>query len=63
MANVIKPAGTVFLQLIFMVVVPLIFSAIVLGVVELGDIRRLGRVGLRCLALTLLQFSRSCSRD
>lgn len=53
-ANVIKPAGTVFLQLIFMVVVPLIFSAIVLGVVELGDVGRLGRVGLRCLGMTLL---------
>lgn len=53
-ANVIKPIGTVFLRLIFMVVVPLIVSAIVLGVVELGDVRRLGRVGFRCLAMTLL---------
>jgi DAACS family dicarboxylate/amino acid:cation (Na+ or H+) symporter len=53
-ANVIKPSGTVFLRIIFMVVVPLIFSAIVLGVVELGDVRRLGRVGWRCLAMTLL---------
>lgn len=53
-ANVIKPIGTVFLRLIFMVVVPLIFSAIVLGVVELGDVRRLGRVGWRCVAMTLL---------
>ena len=53
-ANVIKPIGTVFLQLIFMVVVPLIFSAIVLGVVELGDVGRLGRVGLRCLGMTVL---------
>jgi DAACS family dicarboxylate/amino acid:cation (Na+ or H+) symporter len=53
-ANVIKPIGTVFLQLIFMVVVPLIFSAIVLGVVELGDVGRLGRVGIRCLGMTVL---------
>ena len=53
-AHVIKPLGTIFLQLIFMVVVPLIFSAIVLGVVELGDVGRLGRVGLRCLGMTML---------
>jgi DAACS family dicarboxylate/amino acid:cation (Na+ or H+) symporter len=53
-ANIIKPVGTIFLRLIFMVVVPLIVSAIVLGVVELGDVRRLGRVGLRCLGMTLL---------
>ena len=52
--DVIKPIGSVFLQLIFMVVVPLIFSAIVLGVVELGDVGRLGRVGLRCLGMTVL---------
>lgn len=52
--NAIKPLGTIFLRLIFMVVVPLIISAIVLGVVELGDVRRLGRVGFRCLGMTLL---------
>lgn len=53
-ANAIKPIGSVFLRLIFMVVVPLIISAIVLGVAELGDVRRLGRVGFRCLGMTLL---------
>ena len=53
-ANVIKPIGSIFLRIIFMVVVPLIISAIVLGVVELGDPRRLGRVGLRAVAMTLL---------
>lgn len=53
-ANVIKPIGSIFLRLIFMVVVPLIISAIVLGVVELGDVRRLGSIGWRCLALTML---------
>lgn len=52
--NVIKPVGSIFLRIIFMVVVPLIISAIVLGVVELGDPRRLGRVGLRAVVMTLL---------
>jgi DAACS family dicarboxylate/amino acid:cation (Na+ or H+) symporter len=54
--NIIRPIGNVFLRIIFMVVVPLIFSAIVLGVVELGDPRRLGRVGIRCV-LTTVVFS------
>jgi DAACS family dicarboxylate/amino acid:cation (Na+ or H+) symporter len=48
------PLGKVFLRLIFMVVVPLVVSALVLGVAGLGDVRRLGRVGLRTLALTAL---------
>lgn len=48
-AGVADPLGKVFLRLIFMVVVPLVFSALALGVAELGDVRRLGRVGLRTL--------------
>jgi DAACS family dicarboxylate/amino acid:cation (Na+ or H+) symporter len=52
--NVISPFGQVFLRIIFMAVVPLIFSALVLGVAELGDIRQLGRVGLRTIAFTLI---------
>ncbi|MGD9644765.1 MAG: dicarboxylate/amino acid:cation symporter [Pirellulales bacterium] len=52
--NVADPLGRVFLRLVLMVVVPLVFSALSLGVLELGDVRRLGRIGLRTLALTLL---------
>lgn len=51
--KVIQPIGSIFLRIIFMVVVPLIFSALVLGVAELGDPRKLGRVGLRCLGATI----------
>jgi DAACS family dicarboxylate/amino acid:cation (Na+ or H+) symporter len=51
--NVADPLGKVFLRLIFMVVIPLVFSALALGVAGLGDPRRLGRVGLHTLALTL----------
>lgn len=53
-ANVTQPVGRVFIRIIFMIVVPLIFSAIVLGVAEMGDVRRLGRVGLRSLWFTAL---------
>lgn len=49
-----EPLGKIFLRLILMVVVPLVFSALVLGVLEMGDVRRLGRVGLRTLVLTLV---------
>jgi DAACS family dicarboxylate/amino acid:cation (Na+ or H+) symporter len=53
-AYVTQPAGQIFLRLLFMLVVPLIFSALVLGVAGLGDLRRLGRVGLRTLAYTVV---------
>ncbi|MFN2376244.1 MAG: dicarboxylate/amino acid:cation symporter [Candidatus Binatia bacterium] len=52
--NVAQPAGQVFLRLIFMVVLPLVFSALVLGVVEIGDLTRLRRMGIVTLVLTLL---------
>ncbi len=43
------PIGQLFLRLLFMLVVPLVFSALVLGVVEIGDPQSLGRIGLRTL--------------
>ena len=47
-----KPFGQIFLNLLFMLVVPLMFSALVLGVAELGDIASLGRLGWRTLVYT-----------
>ena len=55
--NVSYPAGQIFLRLIFMVVIPLVVSALTLGVAELGDVRRLGRVGLKTLGFTLVLSS------
>jgi DAACS family dicarboxylate/amino acid:cation (Na+ or H+) symporter len=46
---VANPAGQIFLRLLFMLVVPLVFSALVLGVVEIGDPRSLGRIGGKTL--------------
>ncbi len=52
--NIIAPFGQVFLRIIFMAVIPLIFSALALGVAELGDIRQLGRIGVKTLVFTLV---------
>lgn len=51
--HIAYPLGQIFLRLIFMTVVPLIFVALVSGVSGLGELRRLGRVGLKTLAMTL----------
>lgn len=51
--HVAEPAGQVFLRLIFMVVLPLLFSALVLGIAGIGSVRRLGGVGLMTLVLTV----------
>jgi DAACS family dicarboxylate/amino acid:cation (Na+ or H+) symporter len=52
--NITEPVGQVFLRLLLMVVVPLVFSALVVGVAGIGDVRRLGRVGLKTFAYTLV---------
>ncbi len=51
---VTQPIGQVFLRLLFMLVVPLVFSALALGVAGLGDLRSLGRIGFRTLAYTVV---------
>ena len=53
-ANFTYPIGQIFLRLIFMVVIPLIVSALILGIAELGDLRALGRVGFKTLAFTVV---------
>jgi len=52
-----QPVGQIFLRLLFMLVIPLIFSALVMGVAGLGDLRRLGRIGLKTLAYTVVVSS------
>ncbi len=56
-AYVTQPFSTLFLSLIFMLIVPLLFSALVVGVAEMGDVRSLGRIGWRTLGFTLLMSS------
>ncbi|MBI1347632.1 cation:dicarboxylase symporter family transporter [bacterium] len=48
----VEPVGKIFLRLMFMVVLPLVFSALSLAVVEIGDVSKLGRMGLRTLLYT-----------
>ena len=55
MVNYISyPLGQIFLRMIFMIVVPLIFVAIVLGVADFKDIRKIGRIGGKAIAFTFV---------
>jgi DAACS family dicarboxylate/amino acid:cation (Na+ or H+) symporter len=47
------PLGQIFLRLLFMVVIPLVFATLSLGVAGLGDLGKLGRVGAKTLAYFL----------
>lgn len=44
-AGHLKPFGDAFLRMIKMIVVPLIFSTLVMGIAGTGDFKKLGRLG------------------
>ena len=52
--NLLQPIGQLFLRSIFMVVVPLVFSALVIGVYQLGQGRELTGVAGRTLFFTIV---------
>ncbi|MYL51326.1 cation:dicarboxylase symporter family transporter [Halobacillus litoralis] len=53
-AYVFGPLGTVFLNLIKMLVVPIVFFSITLGTASLGDPKKLGRIGGKTIAFFLV---------
>jgi Na+/H+-dicarboxylate symporter len=53
-SNVTGPIGQIFLRLLFMLVLPLLFAALVVGVAEMGDLGSLGRVGVKTLVFTIM---------
>jgi Na+/H+-dicarboxylate symporter len=46
----ISPFGTLFLNMIKMIIVPLVFSSLVVGAASIGDPKSLGRIGGKTLA-------------
>ena len=51
--NYVKPFGTLFLNLIKLVIVPLVFSSLVVGTCSMDDVRKLGRIGGKTMAYYL----------
>ncbi len=49
----VKPLGTIFLNLIKMIVVPLVLFSIIAGVVSLQDVRKVGAIGGKTILLYL----------
>lgn len=49
----IKPFGTIFLNLVKFIVVPIVFFSIISGVISLSDIRKVGQIGVRTIVYYL----------
>jgi DAACS family dicarboxylate/amino acid:cation (Na+ or H+) symporter len=55
------PVGQVFLRLLFMVVMPLVFASIALGVAGVGDIRKAGRIGGKAIGYFFVTTALACT--
>jgi aerobic C4-dicarboxylate transport protein len=42
-----KPLGDAFIKLIKMMIAPIIFSTVVVGIAKMGDMKEVGRVGVK----------------
>lgn len=57
---VLDPFGQIFLRLLFFVVIPLVFASLCSGVVQLGNLDRLGKIGARTFAMFFLNMTIAC---
>lgn len=46
----IKPIGTIFIRLLMFIAIPLVLSSLIVGASSLGDLKKVGRIGLKMLA-------------
>ncbi len=52
--EIADPVGQLFLRLLVVLVVPMVFSSLVGGVAAIGDVRRVGRIGLFSILYTII---------
>lgn len=55
------PLGQIFLRMLFMVVMPLVFASIALGVAGVGDLKTSGRIGGKAIAYFFVTTALACT--
>lgn len=53
-ASVFKPIGDIFISAIKMLIVPLVFTTLVVGITSMRDPQKMGRIGVRTIGLYLI---------
>ncbi len=48
-AESMQPFGTAFIRMVKMIIAPIIFCTVVTGIAKMGDMGKVGRVGLKCM--------------
>ncbi len=60
-AAVLKPIGTLFINAIKMLIIPLVFCSLIVGVTSLQDTAKMGRIGFQAIILYLLTTAAAIS--
>ena len=48
-ASQMQPFGTAFIRMVKMIIAPIIFATVVTGIAKMGDMGKVGRVGIKCM--------------
>ena len=59
-AKYIKPFGDIFVNLLKFIVVPLVLLSIMDGVIQMGDIKKVGKIGWKTVAYFLVTTAIAC---
>jgi len=49
LGEALKPLGDAFIALVKMIIAPVIFLTVALGIAQMGDLKKVGRVGLKAV--------------
>ena len=50
----LEPLGQAFIRLLIMIVIPLVMASLIIGTASLGDLKKLGRIGLKTIGYYLV---------
>lgn len=53
-AELIKPIGTLFINAIKMLIVPLVFCSLIVGITSMDDPKKMGRIGIKTISIYLI---------
>ena len=58
--NYLKPIGTIFINLLKFIVVPIVLLSMISGIVSMGDLRKVGSVGWKTVVFFLVTTAIAC---
>ena len=59
-ANYLKPLGTIFINLLKFIVVPIVLLSIISGIISMGDLKKVGSVGWKTVVFFLVTTAIAC---